>query len=257
MSLPRHIDFFTSFATKHFSGEAENDYHIRLKLDHSLRVLDDARAIISAENITGHVAELTTLSALYHDIGRFPQFAQYGTFKDVDSINHGRMGVLALRSQELPGGFSKEDWKLIRASIGLHNAKEINPRTNDPLRTMVNVTRDADKLDIFSIILAHLGQKNGPNTVVIHSLEEHPAKYSRTIYETTLAGATCDYGALRYSNDFILLLISWVFSLNYITSIRLLSCRGLIEHAFSLLPKNDEIQTLEKKVHIFIHYKNL
>jgi hypothetical protein len=257
MSLSSHIDFFTNFAIKHLSDESDNDYHIRLKLDHSLRVLDDALAIIKEEDIPGHVANLTALSALYHDIGRFPQFAQFGTFKDADSINHGRMGVLALRSRELPDGLSEEEWRLVRASVGLHNAKEINPRTNNPLRTMVNVTRDADKLDIFSIILAHLDRKNDPKKVVILSLEENPSKYSKTIYDTTLAGATCDYGALRYSNDFILLLISWVFSLNYTTSIRLLSSRSLIEQAFSLLPKNIEIQALEKKVHTLFHYKDL
>ena len=257
MPLSRHIEFFTGFANSHLCGDTANDYHIRLKRDHSLRVLENAQTIISEEGITGHTAELTALAALYHDIGRFPQFAKYATFKDADSVNHGRLGTLSLRTLGLPETGSAADWRLIRAAVGLHNVKNVNPRTPPLLATMVNVTRDADKVDIYAVILAHLKQENDPNRVVIHSLEEHPTKYSASVLETIIAGTMCDYGILRYANDFILLLIGWLFMLNYDTSVRLLARRDLIEQAFLLLPKTDEIQQLEEKALAFMHYKEV
>ena len=255
MDLARHVALFTEFADRHFSGETGNDYHIRLKLDHSLRVLDNARTIIAEEGITGRTADLATLAALYHDIGRFPQFARYATFKDADSINHGRMGVLTLRALDLPETVPPGDWRLIRAAVGLHNVKQVNRATPPLLRTMVDITRDADKLDIYAVILDHLDRDPESRKVVIHSLEEHPTRYSPEVYRTVLSGAMCEYGILRYSNDFILLLIGWLFMLEYDTSIRLLHQRGLVARPFSLLPKTPEIRELEANADAFIRYK--
>lgn len=257
MPLSRHVELFTDFAKGHLCGDADNDYHIRLKLDHSLRVLENAQTIIAEEGITGHTADLSVLASLYHDIGRFPQFTRYATFKDADSVNHGRMGVLTLRNLDLPDTVSSRDWKLVRAAVGLHNVKTVNPRTPPCLATMVNVTRDADKIDIYSVILAHLSLEDDPRRTVIHSLEDHPTKYSREVYETVLSETICEYGMLRYSNDFVLLLLGWLYMLNYNASVRLLAHRRLIEQAFSLLPKTKEIQLLEEKAHSFVHYKEL
>ncbi len=58
-----------------------------------------------------------------------------------------------------------------------------------------------------------------------------------------------------YSNDFILLLIGWLFVLHYPTSVRLLAELGLIDQAFLILPKDNKIQALKEKSHIFMRYK--
>ncbi|BDQ36489.1 HD family phosphohydrolase [Pseudodesulfovibrio nedwellii] len=256
MPLFDHQASLTAFANSHFKSEKDHDYHIKLKFEHSLRVCENAKAIVADEDITGHVASLATLAALFHDIGRFPQYTTYGTFKDAESINHGRLGVLTLRDQKLPHATSKKDLRLIRAAIGLHNVKAIRDTTPQPLATIANIVRDADKIDIFSVILDHLDPETESKPVVIHSLIQDQTKYSDEVYQTTLAGEIGDYSLLRYSNDFILLLIGWLFVLHYPTSVRLIAERGLIEQAFSILPKDDKIQTLNEKSHTFMRYKN-
>ena len=256
MDLDRHIETLTAFADTHLNGSEENDYNIRLKREHSLRVLKNGRDIVENESISGRTAELALLASLYHDIGRFPQFARYGTYKDANSVHHGRMGILTLRELQLPGGVAPEEWRLIRAAVGLHNAKTVNPATNGVLRTLVDVVRDADKIDIFAVILDHLDITDNPQNVVIHGLEEHPTRYSAPVYETVFSGAACDYGSLQYSNDFILLLIGWLSSLVFPTSLAMLSRRGMVDKAFSLLPADGQIKALEEKTHAFMHYKN-
>lgn len=248
MSLSDHILMVREFAEGHLVGENRNDYHIRLKLDHSMRVLDNGLAIIEGEGINGRTAQLATMAALYHDIGRFPQFARYGTFKDAESINHGRMGVLTLRSLDLPDGFTEHEWRLIRAAVGLHNAKTVNPGLKGPLSAMVNVARDADKVDIFGVILDHLSQPGTPDRVVILQLEKHPTRYSRAVLDAVMSDGSCDYSMLRYDKDFLILMAGWLFSLAYGTSARLLLDRGLVERTFGMLPKNDEITDLKEKV---------
>ncbi|WP_338667071.1 HD domain-containing protein [Pseudodesulfovibrio methanolicus] len=248
MCLSAHKKLLREFAERHLTGEAKNDYHIRLKLDHSMRVLDNGLEIIGNEGITGRDGELAAMACLYHDIGRFPQFARWGTFKDVDSVNHGRMGVLALRGLDLPGGFTEAEWRLIKAAVGLHNAKNVNPRIKAPVAAMVKVTRDADKIDIFAVILDHLSHPDSPDKEVILQLEKHPTRYTPAVFEAIMSDGSCDYGLLKYDKDFLLLLTGWLFSLNYGTSARLLRERGLVARTFELLPGTDEIKRLEEKV---------
>jgi putative nucleotidyltransferase with HDIG domain len=257
MNLSRHIETFTAFAAQHLTGDQKNDYLIQLKIDHSLRVLDNARAILDGENITGHSACLTRLAALYHDIGRFPQYARYGTYKDADSTNHGRLGVLTLRELDLPGKLTDRDWRTIRAAVALHNVKDIRSGLSDPLSTMLNTVRDADKIDIYEVILDHLGENSETKPVLIHSLENNPDRYSETVYNMVFSEKTCDYNLMRYTNDFILLITGWIFTLNFTASVHLFVQKNLVERAFSILPKNDKIQSLENKVLKFMHYKTL
>lgn len=248
MRLERHKRLVREFAARHLRDDETHDYHIRLKLEHSLRVLDNGLRIIDEEGIVGRTADLATMAALYHDIGRFPQFDRWGTYRDAESVNHGRMGLLALREMDLPDYFSPRELRLIRAAVGLHNAKEVNPALRAPLAAMVRVTRDADKADIFHIILGHLSEPHNPNRVVIHKLEEDPARFTPAVLETVGSGAACDYGSLRYANDFILLLIGWLFSLSYRATERLLLSRGLVDKAFDLLPGDPGIERLRAKV---------
>ena len=257
MLLSPHVEKLTDFASSHLTGIPAHDYHIQLKIDHTLRVLANTQAILDGEKITGHIAQLSLLSALYHDIGRFPQYARYGTFKDVDSTNHGRLGVLTLRDLDLPTGVTEHDWRAIRTTVALHNVKEINPNMSDRLTTMVNIVRDADKLDINQIILDHLGKNSDSKPVVIMSLEDNPNKYSQAVYDEVFSQRTCDYSLMHYCNDFILLSIGWLFTLNFKTTIRLFAQNGLIEEAFSVLPKDDKIQSLKDKALTFIRYNNL
>jgi len=165
------------------------------------------------------------------------------------------MGVLTLRKLDLPDGFTDGEWRIIKAAVGLHNAKEVNPGLKAPLAAMVNVTRDADKVDIFSVILDHLSRPHSSGQVVIHQLEVHPTRYTPAVFEMVMSGGPCDYGLLRYDKDFLLLLTGWLFSLNYGTSARLLRERGLVDRTFGLLPETDEIKVLEEKV--FHHMKTL
>lgn len=254
MDLDRHVAEFTAFADTHLNGEETNDYNIRLKRDHSLRVLDNGRTIVENEAIGGRIGELAVLASLYHDIGRFPQFARYATYKDADSVHHGRMGVLTLRGLDLPDDVNEKEWRLIRAAVGLHNAKTLNPATSGDLRTLTDVVRDADKVDIFDVILAHLSVTDNPQNVVIHSLEEHPTKYTPAVLDTILSDRPCDYGSLRYSNDFILLLVGWLFSLSHPSALDLLVRRKLVDKAFHLLPRDAGIMDLEDKANAYIHY---
>lgn len=253
MSFDQHIEALTDFATGHLTGDEAVDRQLRVKLTHSLKVLDNANAIIEGESITGRNGELCRLAALYHDIGRFPQFAKYKTFNDRESTNHARLGVLTLRDLSLPGSLSPDEWRTVRFAVAQHNVKTIRPTLPDSLATPTQVVRDADKVDIFRVMIEHFSGEN-PDPVVTHGFDDIPDRYSEEIYASVLEQRIGDYRHITCANDFKLLIIGWIYGLHFPTSIKLLFHNGSIDHIFSFLPNDEKIQALATNVNEFIRY---
>lgn len=257
MSTPPsgHVEHLKAFADAHKTGDARVDTLIDMKVAHSLHVYDNAQAIIDREGISGTTAELCLLAAIYHDIGRFPQLARYGTFNDRESINHGRLGVITLRDTPPPGPLSKEDWKIVRIAVGQHNLRAIRQTLPEPFATPARLVRDADKLDIYRVMISHFSGEN-PDPVITHGFKDIPDRYTPAILQDVMNERTADYKQLRYANDFKILILGWLYDLHFSSSIRILAEREHLDRIISFLPKDERIEALKKKIDIFIHYNN-
>lgn len=254
MPFTPHVDFLTGFAKRHFTSDASRNKMLRLKLHHTLRVFDNAKKITKGEQLDSSVASMARLAALYHDIGRFPQFAQYATFNDKESVNHGRLGVLTLRSQKLPGDLPPQTWRIIRGAVRLHNVRALPPNLREPLATVSKVVRDADKIDILKVMINHFSGEN-TDPAIIHGHQEIPDHYTESVYNDVMAEKSGDYSKITCANDFKLLIIGWIYDINFRTGLELIRQRNLLEAVFSFLPKDEKIQALAKKVNKFMHYK--
>jgi hypothetical protein len=255
MQLGPHVAALSRFAESHLTG-GDDDAFIRLKLDHSMRVLDNAETILAGEGITGHDADLCRLAALYHDMGRFPQFAAYRTFNDRESVNHARLGVLALRAADLPAGLSTHDWRVVRFTVAQHNAKTVRPTLPPRLAAPVAVVRDADKLDIFRILLDHFEGNGVHGEPVTFCLDDSPDRYSDEVYRAVMEYRTGDYRHLRYTNDFKLLLAGWLYELRHATSLALAVERDYPARLFARLPDDAGIRRLRDAVYSVIRYNS-
>ena len=69
------------------------DNNIRLKVEHSYRVLERMDEIADSMGLTGRRRRIALACALLHDCGRFEQLKKYGTFADIRSVNHGEIGA--------------------------------------------------------------------------------------------------------------------------------------------------------------------
>ena len=253
MSLDSHIEAFTRFADSHLTGGPDDELII-LKREHSMRVLGNATAIVEHEPMDRDTARLCLLSALYHDVGRFPQFATYRTFNDRESANHGRLGVLALRELDLPGDLTDREQRTIRLAVGQHNLKAVRPSLPSRLEHPVHVVRDADKLDIFNVMIEHFNSDTPNPLVTLGMGKDLDGRYTEAIYESVMLEQESDYAMLSHANDFLLLLVGWLFTLHYRTSLALIHQRGYLGELFSLLPKDDKMQMLSEKAHTFLSY---
>ncbi len=254
MSLAANIEHLKQFAISHLGPNEDVNRLLRLKLEHSQKVLENAELILKGENIDGRLADLCRLAALYHDIGRFPQLVRFQTFNDKKSVNHGKLGALILRDMHLPGPYSRQEWRKIRFAVAQHNALKVTPKISDEVKIMTHVVRDADKLDIYRVLAEHFTSDN-PDQAVTLNLEQSPDQYTEELLDEVISGRLGDYAKARYINDFKILVIGWLNDIQFKTTFHLVKKHTYMTVFFSLLPKTKRIAALEKKMHNLMRYQ--
>ena len=133
------------------------DPMIRHKVTHTFRVAGLAERIAASLGADGEGVDFAWLLGLLHDIGRFEQVRQYGTFIDSQSVDHAEFGADILFGQKLIEAFPAEglpeEWRSIaETAIRLHNKLTLPEDLNDEMRMFCQILRDADKVDIFRVV---------------------------------------------------------------------------------------------------------
>jgi len=275
--LEREKAVFVSYAQSFLTGNAERDAMFRLKLEHSLRVLDFARNITELEpSLWPKLTEVKDekafepdrallLAALYHDLGRFEQLRQYHSFRDADSINHGELSAVLLDGtwplpaapDNAPFKFMEHEPPLLRAAVikavRLHNRSAlpegISPETpSADERPVCLALRDADKLDIMRVMAAELKPGHATTPTIVLNLSEEPDKYTRAILDTILAGGYTSYEDMRYVNDFRILLCGWVNAFAFEASRKILAQANFLTSIMAGLPETEKTAELKNVV---------
>ena len=141
-------------AKKEFKKYIDNynlaNSEIERKVGHSYRVAEISGEIARSLKLTDEEIKLAILIGLLHDIGRFEQQTRYGTYNDICSIDHGKLGVEILEKNDYIRNYIKDDKydKIIKTAIYNHNKYEIEEGLDDKTLIFCKIIRDSDKLDI-------------------------------------------------------------------------------------------------------------
>lgn len=129
------------------------DEKVRLKIEHTYRVSELCGRIAEALALNRQDADLAWLIGLLHDIGRFEQVKNYGTFMDEESINHAEYGAEILFERGKIREFTADDSedRLIWTAVGQHNAYRIPEALDARTEMFCHIIRDADKIDILKV----------------------------------------------------------------------------------------------------------
>ncbi|TVM19872.1 HD family phosphohydrolase [Oceanidesulfovibrio indonesiensis] len=260
--LAEHIARFRDYADRYLQDAGVADHRpVSLKIEHSLRVLENASAIIQAPSLLDAAGTppgggraglsfptLIRLAALYHDVGRFEQYRRYATFHDKKSENHARLGVKVLRQSGLLAGLPDDVRSFIQAVVILHNRRFVPDGVAPDVRFATCVVRDADKVDIMRVMVEHFIAPDPADPVVTLHVAEHPTKYTESLYEAIMADKSGDYMAMRWTNDFKLLILGWVFQLNFRASLDMVRERRLAQQLLENLPDISPMRALGEKV---------
>ena len=104
-----------------FSGSRDQK-NISLKEEHTFRVCQNMSAITEGLSLNDNRKMLAETVALFHDIGRFPQYAKYKTFRDSVSVNHGLLGAQTIVEKGVLRNLSVEEREIIVQAVTFHNA---------------------------------------------------------------------------------------------------------------------------------------
>jgi putative nucleotidyltransferase with HDIG domain len=233
--------WFADFCRSYHCPDPGEQLNIALKEMHSIRVSENALLIAKGEALGENGVLLAEAGGLFHDIGRFPQYCRYKTFRDGISVNHGKLGAGTLKEQGVLDCLSENERNNILWAVRYHNAFGVQASEDAGKTLLLKIVRDADKLDIWRIFCEYYeAHDESKADAVPLDLPEVP-EYSGKAVETILNKEVVKSGHVSSMNDFRLLQLSWVFDLNFLTSFSLAGDRAIISRLAAALPSAEDI----------------
>lgn len=207
---------------KRFNTEDEN---LLRKYYHSIRVMERSIKIASSLNLSNELIEIIGTAGLLHDIGRFEQWKNYGTYSDLSSVDHAELGVEILkRDNYIKNYISNENYvNIIYKAVYEHNKNKISENLSYDEEIFCKIIRDADKLDILET------QGNSiQSDVICHR------KYFENIYNKQCCVNSKD----ENEADKIIRMLCFIYDINFQYSIRYIKDRNIIHNKLQLLKNN-------------------
>lgn len=155
-----------------------SDEKIKLKIDHTYRVAGLCQRIAESLGLSEPDVDIAWLLGMLHDIGRFERIRRFGTFNDVQSVDHAEFGADLLFKEGLIRKFAEgyyeecelaepenqedeqiiknnehhnKDTGLLEMAIRQHNKYRVKEDLTERQRMFCDILRDADKVDIFKV----------------------------------------------------------------------------------------------------------
>ena len=155
-----------------------SDEKIKLKIDHTYRVAGLCQRIAESLGLSEPDVDIAWLLGMLHDIGRFEQIRRFGTFNDVQSVDHAEFGADLLFKEGLIRKFAEgyyeecelaepenqedeqiiknnehhnKDTGLLEMAIRQHNKYRVKEDLTERQRMFCDILRDADKVDISKV----------------------------------------------------------------------------------------------------------
>jgi len=217
---------------------------VKLKISHSKYVSEIICDIASSARLNSREIELARIVGLLHDVGRFEQIAKYRTFSDRKSCDHAELGVQVIVCNSALESLETNEKKAVIAAVRCHNMKNTPGGLCGLELTLTRLIRDADKIDIYRILLDYFENSGDKRDETIELELPDSPEISRAVSDELLAGNTADYRNLQTLNDFKLAQLGWIFDINYRRSYDILSERGYIGKIYSLLPRNEIVDRI-------------
>ncbi len=189
---------------------------IKLKYFHSYRVAKLAYRIAESLALNDDEKEAAYVIGLLHDIGRFKQVESFDNMDD-RNVDHGEYGIKMLFEKRLINNFydKEEYYSSIKTAIGNHNKMKIGDVSGMEL-VFSKIIRDADKLDIFFLIV---------DRQIDFGLSGD--EVSKKVWNSFLAKEPISFLDVKTNLDQLILFLSFVYDLNF-----KFSFNYLIEHDY-------------------------
>ncbi len=234
--------WFDSYAREFAGANGKLPPMMRLKVDHTLRVVAECRGI--AKELGWSEADVRTAEAIgwLHDAGRFSQLAEFGHFSDAQSINHAQRSWQVVEHSGILSRCAPGLRAILRAAVLAHNGHAVPDGLDADELRFSKLIRDADKIDIWFI--ADQARRSGlfrkHPELVLHIDLDGPANPELVeIFRQERVGS---YGKVHSLADMGLTQLSWIFDIHYVPTFRRIRRRRIIEKIAEFLPDLDFVR---------------
>ncbi len=214
---------------------------LELKLGHTARVAAYCRAIADASGWSSDEGSLGEAGGWLHDVGRFSQWREFGTYQDNVSVDHAERGCEILSGSTVLEGLRDGDRRRLIDAIALHNKRELPAGVAEDSLPLCHLVRDADKLDILDLTYRMLadGTLHETQPQLSRELAASPAMIEEI--RTEHRGS---YANMRTLSDFVLVAVAWAWNLHFGASARLVLERGMFTRLAPFLPDTEDVRTV-------------
>jgi HD superfamily phosphodiesterase len=230
-------------------GKSPSVYEmIELKRVHSIKVAEISKDIASHLGWSNAKVNAAYILGLLHDIVRFSQYAEFGTFADPLTVDHGERGFDIVREFNLLGNCGDKETDSILKGILYHNDRFIPDDVPEHALPFLKLIRDADKLDIYRIMIEFISLDSTQDHLRTALSLEPGEKANPHAIEEIFSRKTVSSTNILSQTDFTLMKLSWIFDINYRYSLERIKSGGYIELFASMLPQDDEAREAGKFV---------
>ncbi len=222
---------------------------LELKYVHCGRVAGVAEGIAADLGWPADEVRLARTVGLLHDVGRFSQFRQFGTYHDPVSVDHGQRGCEVLAAERALEPCPEDLARLIRSTVRLHNARVLPPALGPAAGRFVRLVRDADKIDalrIFDEAIETGSLQDNPE--ICWNMPRH-GPLSQRLLEDLGQGRIGSYAEVKSVDDFQLVLLSWAFDLQFPPARRRARAAGYFDRMLGRLPDGPLVRRIA--AHVF------
>ena len=219
-----------------------DDTNIALKYYHSLRVMNICKLISKNAGFNKADIKIAEIIGLLHDYGRFPQWRDYHTYNDHESIEHADLAVeLLFNKKQIKNFWNKEeDYDEIYDAIKYHSKLRVPKNLSSHNRMMCKVIRDADKLDILYLYADK------------HIEFPEDGEVSINVKENFDNEQIIDKRKLKTKADFGLVVLALVFDLNFKCSFEYLKKYKLINQIYENIKDKEKFKYYFDKINKYI-----
>jgi|SRR5690554_6180806 len=228
-----------------------------IKKDHSLRVAANAKYLATALNLEQDDEQVVVIAAVFHDIGRFRQMAEFNTLDDGTSLNHAELSVEILKERDFLKELIEEQQNLVYNSIVHHNKTELPRNISGRELLHARLLRDADKLDILKVLTRYYNDKNQPANHMLTWELPPSSKVSPGVLKEIMAGKIVTRKEVKNEADVKIMQLSWVYDINFKSTMELILRNRYLDSIYNSLPKNDQVFEIYRKVKVFAENKML
>jgi len=230
-----------NYCRKFHSADENDQRNIALKETHIYRVAANMLSISGTVLRNRSKVMIAEAVGLLHDIGRFPQYAQYRTFKDSISVNHGRLGAEVIGHENILSSLPLNEQEVITDAVRFHNARSVPGNLGAETVFFLKMVRDADKLDIWRVFAEYYARDAAERESAAGLGLPDTPEYADAVLACLATQTVASLSSLKTLNDFKVMQLTWVYDLNFPASFRLASDQGYIDRIVATLPETDYV----------------